>query len=144
MVLNAELQFEHTNVQLLTGNLYEGVEAYKKYHRIKDDSMNYKISMPYKKTNELVGQIQNLREEPSGAGIKERRISQHIQRDSWSALKYGLRFAQILERVNLQQKPNRSDWTKVLAQFKGKELRGGAGVIQGSRNAISRRRGRIT
>lgn len=143
MVLNAELQFEHNNVQLLTGNLNEGVEAYKKYHRIKDDSMNYKISMPYKKTNELVGQIQNLREEPSGAGIKERRISQHIQRDSWSALKYGLRFAQILERVNLQQKPNRSDWTKVLAQFKGKELRGGAGVIQGSRNAISRHRGRI-
>jgi hypothetical protein len=46
MVLNAELQFEHSNVQLLTGNLNDGVEAYKKYHRIKDDSMNYKIAQP--------------------------------------------------------------------------------------------------
>ena len=143
MVLNAELQFEHGNVQLLTGNLNEGVEAYKKYHRIKDDSMNYKISQPYKKTNELVGQIQNLREEPSGAGIKEKRISQHIQRDSWSALKYGLRLAQILERVNLQKKQNKSDWSKLLAKYKNKALVGGAGVVQNGENAISRHRGRI-
>ena len=114
MVLNAELQFEHSNVQLLTGNMSEGVEAYKKYHRIKDDSLNYKISLPYKKTNELIGQIQNLREEPSGQGIREKRISQHIQRDSWSALKYALRFAQILERVNLQKKPIKSDWLGLL------------------------------
>lgn len=117
MVLNAELQFEHSNVQLLTGNMNDGVEAYKKYHRIKDDSMNYKIAAPYKKTNELVGQIQNLREEPSGQGIKERRISQHIQRDSWSALKYGLRFAQILERTNLQKKPIKNDWYDLLKSY---------------------------
>ena len=125
MVLNAELQFEHSNVQLLTGNMSEGIEAYKRFHRIKDDSLNYKISLPYKKTNELIGQIQNLREEPSGAGIKERRISQHIQRDSWSALKYALRFAQILERANLQPKYNQSDWAKLLAQYKGKDLQSG-------------------
>lgn len=143
MVLNAELQFEHSNVQLLTGNMNEGVEAYKKYHRIKDDSMNYKISQPYKKTNELIGQIQNLREEPSGQGIKEKRISNHIQRDSWSALKYALRFAQILERANLQQKQNKSDWDKLLKQYKGKELRGGAGAVETGRTAIGRHRGRI-
>ena len=125
MVLNAELQFEHGNVQLLTGNMNEGVEAYKKFHRIKDDSMNYKISAPYKKTNELIGQIQNLREEPSGQGIKEKRISQHIQRDSWSALKYALRFAQILERANLVQKQNKSDWDKLLSRYKGVDLRRG-------------------
>ena len=110
MVLNAELQFEHGNVQLLTGNMNEGVEAYKRYHRIKDDAMNYKIASPYKKTNELIGQIQNLREEPSGQGIREKRISHHIQRDSWSALKYALRFAQILERANLQGKPVKNEW----------------------------------
>lgn len=140
MVLNAELQFEHSNVQLLTGNMNDGVEAYKKFHRIKDDSMNYKISMPYKKTNELVGQIQNLREEPSGQGIRERRISQHIQRDSWSALKYALRFAQILERTNLVQKPNKSDWAKTLAQFKSGEPNLQAA---GARGTITRHRGRI-
>ena len=141
MVLNAELQFEHGNVQLLTGNLSDGVEAYKKFHRIKDDSMNYKISQPYKKTNELIGQIQNLREEPSGQGIKERRISQHIQRDSWSALKYALRFAQILERTNLMQKQNKSDWDKLLSKYKGMELRAGIGAAANC--TAERRRGRI-
>lgn len=142
MVLNAELQFEHSNVQLLTGNMADGVEAYKKYHRIKDDSMNYKISLPYKKTNELIGQIQNLREEPSGQGIKEKRISQHIQRDSWSALKYALRFAQILERVNLQKKPNKSDYEGLLKQFRkmGNVIAPNAG---GGRSSAGRRGGRI-
>ena len=140
MVLNAELQFEHGNVQLLTGNMNEGVEAYKKFHRIKDDSLNYKISLPYKKTNELIGQIQNLREEPSGQGIKEKRISQHIQRDSWSALKYALRFAQILERVNLQQRPVKSDWDKLLAKFKGKPLTMGGGAQGGRTVTIQRGR----
>ena len=117
MVLNAELQFEHGNVQLLTGNMNDGVEAYKSYHRIKDDDHNYRISQPYKKTNEQVEQIKNLREEPSGQGIKEKRISRYIQRDSWSALKYGLRFAQLLERSNLAKKTIKSDWDKLLKQF---------------------------
>jgi len=141
-VLNAELQFEHSNVQLLTGNMNEGVEAYKQYHRIKDDSINYKIALPYKKTNELCWQIQNLREEPSGAGIKERRISNKIQRDSWSALKYGLRFAEILERVNLAPKRNKSDWEKILERFK--DMRPGLGVspLHPAGNA-TRKRGRL-
>jgi hypothetical protein len=143
MVLNAELQFEHSNVQLLTGNMNEGVEAYKKYHRIKDDSMNYKIAAPYKKTNELIGQIQNLREEPSGQGIRERRISQHIQRDSWSALKYALRFAQILERANLAPKRNTSDWDKLLAKFKGQPLTAGNVAKTAGRGPITHHRGRI-
>lgn len=143
MVLNAELQFEHGNVQLLTGNMNDGVEEYKRYHRIKDDSINYKIAQPYKKTNELIGQIQNLREEPSGQGIREKRISHHIQRDSWSALKYALRFAQILERVNLQTKQNNSDWAKLLNKFKGETLRGGAGIVKSGENSINRHRGRL-
>ena len=143
MILNAELQFEHGNVHLLTGNMNDGVEAYKKFHRIKDDSMNYKIAAPYKKTNELIGQIQNLREEPSGAGIRERRISVRIQRDSWSALKYALRFAQILERVNLQKKPNRSDWSKLLDKFKGVPLASGMGASKGGgRISVGRHGGR--
>ena len=142
MVLNAELQFEHGNVQLLTGNMNDGVEAYKKYHRIKDDSMNYKIALPYKKTNELIGQIQNLREEPSGQGIREKRISQHIQRDSWSALKYALRFAQVLERVNLTRKKE-SDWAKLLAKYKRGEAQAAAfGGKNGGRNVLGHHRGR--
>ena len=142
MILNAELQFEHANVQLLTGNMNEGVEAYKRFHRIKDDSMNYKISLPYKKTNELIGQIQNLREEPSGQGIREKRISHHIQRDSWSALKYALRLAQHLERVNLAPKKE-SDWSKTLARFRRGETGDTGSVAQiGKRNALGHHRGR--
>ncbi len=142
MVLNAELQFEHGNVQLLTGNMNEGVEAYKKYHRIKDDSMNYKIAAPYKKTNDLIVQIQNLREEPSGQGIREKRISQHIQRDSWSALKYGLRFAQILERVNLQKKSVKSDWADLIAKFKT-DNKVASNAPRSSRMVGGRRGGRL-
>lgn len=139
MILNAELQFEHGNVQLLTPNMNEGVEAYKKYHRIKDDSMNYRIVQPYKKTSELVAQIQNLREEPSGQGIREKRISHHIQRDSWSALKYALRFAQKLERANLQTKQKESDWDKILSRYKN----GGGGTRPtGGRGGIQKHRGR--
>lgn len=118
MINNCQMQFEHGNVQLLTQSMNEGVEAYKRYHRIKDDSLNYKISQPYKKTNELVQQMQNLREEPSGQGIREKRISQHIQRDSWSALKYAMRMAQILERSNLQKKHKKSDWDALLEKYK--------------------------
>ena len=140
MINNAQMQFEHSNVQLLTGNLNEGVEAYKKYHRIKDDSMNYKISLPYKKTNELAQQIQNLREEPSGQGIREKRISQHIQRDSWSALKYAMRLAQILEKANLAKKQKKNDWDEVLAKYKGGSIR--AAKSANSRVVVSRQGGR--
>ena len=143
MILNAELQFEHSNVQLLTANMNEGVEAYKTLHRIKDDSLNYKIAQPYKKTNELIGQIQNLREEPSGQGIREKRISQHIQRDSWSALKYALRLAQKLERANLQPKRNQSDWAKIFAKYRKGGGQKQQNAPQGGRNAIGHHRGRI-
>lgn len=141
MILNAEMQFEHSNVQLLTGNLNEGVEAYKKYHRIKDDSMNWKIAAPYKKTNELIQQIQNLREEPSGQGIREKRISHHIQRDSWSALKYALRMAQILERTYLAKPVKKSDWSALLGRYKKTPL-GNAAAKAGNRLVVARHGGK--
>lgn len=142
MINNCQMQFEHGNVQLLTQNMNEGVESYKRYHRIKDDSLNHKISQPYVKTNELIQQIQNLREEPSGQGIREKRISLHIQRDSWSALKYAMRLAQILERANLARRPIKSDWDTLLEKFRS----GGAaipfGVASRSRMVVGRQGGR--
>lgn len=128
MVLNAEQQFENGNVHLLTGNMNDGVEAYKKYHRIKSDDLDYRISQPYKKTSELVYQIQNLREEASGVGIKEKRISNKIQRDSWSALKYALRYAQILERSNLQLKKKKSDYADLFSNAEKGMVVAGGGV----------------
>lgn len=115
MVRNAELQFENRNVQLLTGNYSEGVEAYKRAHRIKDDRNDYLIYQPYKKTQEMVGQIQNLKKIVTSNGVAERRISQHIQRDSWSAMKYALRLAQLLERKYLVRRRKKSAWD---AEFK--------------------------
>lgn len=113
MVRNAQLNFEYRNVRLLTSNSGEGIEAYKRRHRIKDDSSDANIYQPYLKTRELVGQIQNLKV-INGA---EKRISNLIQRDSWSALKYALRFAQKLEHSNLLKQKKKSDWDALLQQY---------------------------
>lgn len=110
MVRYAELQFENRNVQILTSNYQNGMDAYKKFHRIKDDRNDSIIFRPYQKTQELIGQIQNLKKVPSGAGMSEKRISNKIQRDSWSALKYALRLAQKLELKNLVKEKKQSAW----------------------------------
>ena len=120
MLRYAEIEFEARDVQLLTANLNEGVEAYKKYHLIKDDYADVSIALPYQKTRELVGQIQNLKKVPSGASLSEKRISKAIQRDSWSALKYALRLAQILEREEYQNTVRRGgEWDKELERISG-------------------------
>ena len=120
MLRYAEIQFEARNVRLLTANLNEGVEAYKKYHMIKDDYSDASIAIPYLKTRELTGQIQNLKKVPSGSGMAEKRISKAIQRDSWSALKYALRLAQILEKEMYQQlHQKQSGWKKELDAVRG-------------------------
>lgn len=112
MIQYAEMQFENRNVQLLISNRNRGVDAYKKYHRIKDDRMDFDIDRPYRKTEELVGQIQNLKKVPSGTGVQERRITLRIQRDSWSALKYALRLTERLELMNLVIPERKSEWTE--------------------------------
>lgn len=146
MVRYAELQFENRNVELLCSNVNEGVENYKKYHRIKDDSMDAMLADPYIKTRELVGQIQNLKKVASGTTQKEERISKHIQRDIWSALKYALRVAQILEREELAQAVrHKSDWDAELAKYKNRAAapHRAAAAGAGGRTVTARRGGRI-
>lgn len=141
MLRYAELEFEARNVRLLTANINEGVESYKKYHLIKDDYADVSIALPYQKTRELVGQIQNLKKVPSGASMSERRISRHIQRDSWSALKYGLRMAQIIEQEeyrNMIQKDN--GWSKELDRFRNGN--GNNFAVMFNPAGLERRRGR--
>ena len=118
MIRNAEMLFEHRSVQLLTGMSQSGLEAYKTKHRIKDDTHDYAIVQPYKKTDELVNQIMNLKRVPNTAGVAEKRISNAIQRDSWSALKYALRLSQILARKNLLMARRKSDWDEELKKYK--------------------------
>ncbi len=118
MIRYAEVEFEQGNVRLLTGNVYDGVEAYKKAHNIREDELDGRIARPYQKTRELIGQIGNLKKVVSGFNAREERISRSINRDMWSALKYALRVAYLLEMQNLLTDGNRkSAWAGELAKF---------------------------
>lgn len=132
MVRYAEIQFDNHNVELLTSSYQEGMEAYKQLHRIKDDKYDYAIFSPYKKTNELVGQIQNLKKVVTPSGISEKRISMKIQRDSWSATKYALRLAQVFERQYLIDRHQKSDWDDILAGYNGKDAAMVSNMYRGS------------
>lgn len=115
MIRYMELEFEQGNFRLLTSNTYEGVEAYKKKFGIKDDDLDAKIAVPYRKTKEMVSQLNNLRKKVIGFGIKEERSSRSIQRDMWSATKYAGRVASILEYQNLViEDSGESGWTELL------------------------------
>ena len=97
MIEYAEREWEHGNVQILTSDIQEGIKAYKLYHKIKTDEMDMYIAYPYSETRKLCGQISNLKKQISGIGFTEKRISNAIQRDLWSATKYALRVVKILE-----------------------------------------------
>lgn len=144
MLKYAQTEFEHHNVELLTLNANEGVEAYKRLHRIRDDDRDYQFALPYQKCRELSGQIQNLKLVPSGAGMSEKRISKAIQRDSWSALKYALRLGQLIEREELLTEihgRNKSDWAAALDRFRDKKTAAPAGIGGGTGRLVTTRRG---
>lgn len=125
MLRYAGLQFENGNVQLLTTDVYTGVEAYKKFHGIKDGMDDAKIAVPYAKTREMIEQIQNLKKELSGTQWREKRISKSINRDMWSATKYALRMAQVLEyKLRKEEAKQKSSWAETIqrAQARRAEL----------------------
>lgn len=142
MLKYAEVEFEQGNVEILTTNIYDGVEAYKKFHRIKDSDDDATFAIPYAKCRELCGQISNLKRKMSGLNWSEVRISKAIQRDMWSATKYALRMAQILERKNLAEEAKRpSDWTPAIQA--AQEGRASAPVRVGLRPRVLGRTGRL-
>ena len=108
-------EFEQGNVELLTSDIRGGLEQYKIAHSIKDDMSDTRIVQPYKRTDELCQQIANLKVEPSGTGIREKRKSIAIQRDTHSALKYGLRIARELEeKLKKQTYKAKSSWSRAI------------------------------
>ncbi len=142
MLKYAEVQFEHGNVQILTTNVYDGVEAYKAYHRIKSSEDDADISIPYAKCREMCGQIMNLKKKQLSVNWAETRISKAIQRDMWSAFKYALRFAQLLERKNLVESARKdSDWTPLIEQTKRSRK---TAVLSGYRPRVLGRKGRLS
>ena len=123
MIQYAQHEFEKGNVELLISNIYDGVEAYKAKHGIKDVYYDGKIRAPYAQTELLCQQIGNLKTEVGGASLKERRFSKAIQRDIWSALKYALRYAEILERslVNDTYKA-KNEWAALAEGYKTRNM----------------------
>lgn len=102
----------------------DGVAAYKKFHRIKDDADNTLIAIPYEKCREMCIQISNLERKMRGMNWLEARISKAIQRDMWSSFKYGLRLAQILERRNLAESTRTlSDWTPAIQVAEQRQMK---------------------
>ena len=78
-----------------------------------------RIAAPYRKTDELCQQIQNLVLKTGGATLKEERKSKSIQRDIWSALKYALRMAKLLEESLIKATyRKKSSWDAELAKFR--------------------------
>lgn len=118
MIQYAQSEFEHGNVELLTTNVLDGVEAYKNKHGIKDNYADAKIAVPYKNTELLCSQISNLKTEASGTGVKEKRRSSAIQRDIWSALKYALKMAKVFEdKLAQEQYRKKSDWADIIKEY---------------------------
>lgn len=118
MIKYAQIEFDQGNVELLISNILDGVEAYKNAHNIKDNKADRVISIPYDQTELLCQQIANLRTKVSGLTYKEERKSKAIQRDLWSALKYALRMAQILEGDLKRDKYKaKSSWSSTIEEF---------------------------
>lgn len=123
MLRYSQVELEQGNVELLTGAIMDGIEQYKRKHNIKDDYIDAKIGLPYRKTDELCLQMQNLVLKTSGVSLKEVRKSKYMQRDLWSALKYALWFARILEQELVKAAyTKRSSWSDTISEFKSDNL----------------------
>lgn len=128
MIQYAQNAFEKGEVELLISNAFEGVDAYKQLHGIKDVYYDGKIRLPYVQTDLLCQQISNLKTELSGLSFKERRVTKAIQRDIWSALKYALRYCEILERDLVKETYKaKSEWA-LLAEGMKKQTSNGMSV----------------
>ena len=141
MLRYAMVQFENGNVELLTASFEAALAAYKTYHRIRDDKLDGFIYAPYQETGKLIGQIQNLKAVPSGSGLAEKRISSRTQRDYWSAVKYALRVAQVLESEYLIKPKQKSDWDAMLAWFENTNYEPLPGGANGNNRIIIGRKG---
>lgn len=141
MIKYAKAQFENGNVQMIVPDHYKGLEGYKKAHRITSSEGDMEIVTPYVKCHEMVRQIKNLIIKYRGNNWSEGRINNLIQRDMWSACKYTLRVAQLLERKNLIQAARRkTDYAPLIEAAKAK---GQAAGMPTYHSRVLGRRGRV-
>ena len=117
MIKYAKFQFEQGNVLMLVTDHYIGLDSYKKANHITDGGGDSEIVIPYLKAHEMAQQIKNLRIKYRANNWSEERISKLRQRDMWSATKYALRMAQLLERKKLIQSVHKKkDLTPLIRQ----------------------------
>ena len=115
-----EREFENGNILLLTQNLYDGLQAYKLKHDIKDDLRDPEIQLPYSSTNKLTRQIANLQKKYGAVGWTEVQINKYIQKDMWSAFLYACRMAQRLEKSELYALNRRKNaWDEFAKKYEG-------------------------
>lgn len=134
-----EREFENGNILLLTPNLYDGLQAYKLKHDIKNDLIDAEIQMPYSATNRLVRQIGNLQKRYTAVGWTEVQLNKYIQKDMWSATLYAARFAQRLEKSELYAMNRRkNEWDEYAKKYEG----AASGVYE-IKHRSSRRQGRM-
>ena len=120
MLYYAQREFEQGNVRLLTPRIPDGIQQYRDRNGVKDVMMmsDGKIALPYQKTEELCHQIKNLQVVLSGASLKEVQRSKYINRDTWSALKYGLWVKKILEdELKKNSCKTQSSWEREKERF---------------------------
>lgn len=150
MLSYAQVEFQQGNIELLTGTIADGIEQYKRQHNIKDSLGEARIAAPYRKTDELCQQIQNLVLKTSGTTLKEDRKSKSIQRDIWSALKYALRMTALLEQALVKTNYRaKSDWDEYFAPYENEDApwdrsyNGVQTVVSGIRTAANAERSKL-
>lgn len=139
MIKYAKFQFEQGNVLMLVTDHYVGLDAYKKANHITNSGGDAEIVVPYLKAHEMSQQIKNLRIKYRSNNWSEERISRMKQRDMWSATKYALRMAQLLERKKLIQSVHKKkDWAPLIQQAQKQH------AIAHYRPRVMGRRGRVS
>jgi hypothetical protein len=91
MIAHFMSTFHKGDITLLKSH-HEGLKELKTHLKIKSTNFDNdsELSMPYIMTDLLCAEIMNLKYKQSGHDVAEERVSTTIQRDKYSALKYGL------------------------------------------------------
>lgn len=69
---------------------------------------------PFKNTSLLVSETSNLRMNNNNVYIKLEKISAEQEKDTFSALEYGLWKISLLEKEHYRRKPKRVSWANIL------------------------------
>lgn len=137
MIAHFMTVFNKMDISLLKSP-YEGIKELKKKLKIKeiDSEKDAELMIPYILTDILCEEIMNIKYKQSGHEVSEERVSKRIQRDKYSALKYGL-WIVYQEEMKNKVKIEERDWSKMIISSKGvsqtRKLFGSSTGFQGFR-----------